>query len=833
MWRNYLIVGLRSLAKNRAYALINILGLAIGMAACLMILLFVRYERSYDASLPGAENAYQVQSYIRDRDTGEEMRMQMAAYAVKEPLRKDFPQIEDIVHMLASSPVLLKDGIGQTVEEFRFTDGNPFRILQFPFVQGDAEHALDHVGSIVITETQATRWFGTENPMGRTLSVVVLGKPVDFRVTGILRDLPKNSHVQIDMVARYDPQSFFADTRDFLTHFGWQGGWVYARLKPGTDVAALNAQLPAWEKRNIPDEYYGSQKVNQGDETDYRFVNIRDVHLGDAQRGAMTPGNSAKTIATFAVIALLILGMACVNFINLATARASQRAREVALRKVLGASRRQLITQFIGESMLVATIAMLLALALVELALPAFNAFLDADIALRYFGSHGLLLPIVALILIVGAAGGTYPAFYLSRFQPAKVLKANKSATDAHGSGRLRNILVVGQFAVSIALIICTAVIYAQTLFARTVDPGYDRDNILQIQNISRRQMRPIVETLAREVERVPGVLSVGRSSIGIATTNSSNSTVQIPGSTNTANLGNYQVDPGFFRTMGIKLLAGRTFDKARPMDNATIPFPADPVAEQALVARGANIVVNALAVKRLGFGDPQAAIGRQVLLPADPRYGGVTPATIIGVVADSRFRSIREPIEPIAFRYYDVPHEVMLVRYSGDPATVRAGIEAVWKRLARDVPFEARFSEDIIGKLYAVEEARARMFAAFAVLAVVVGCLGLFGLATFTAERRTKEIGIRKVLGARTRDIVRLLVWQFSQPVLIANLIAWPVAWWVMRDWLNGFDSRITLGPAPFILAGLLALVIAVATIAGHAWRVARANPIHALRYE
>lgn len=833
MWRNYLIVGLRSLAKNRAYALINILGLAIGMAACLMILLFVRYERSYDASLPGAENAYQFQTYFRDPDTGTETRLQMAAYVAKAALQKDFPQIEQAVHMLGSSPVLLKDGVGQTVEDFRFVDGNPFTILKFPFVRGDPDHALDQVGSIVLSDSEATKWFGTANPMGKTVTIMALGGPKDFRVTGVIRDLPKNSHVKMAMVARYDPQTYFAENPDFLTRFGWQGGWIYLRIKPGSDVTAINAQLPAWEKRNIPDVFLGTQRFNQGDNADFKLVNIRNVHLGPAQRGAMTPGNSAETIATFAVIALLILGMACVNFTNLATARASQRAREVALRKVLGASRRQLIVQFVGESMLVAAIAMLAALALVELTLPAFNAFLDAQIQMRYFGNHGLLLPIVILVILVGAAGGIYPAFYLSRFQPAQVLKANKSAADTQGSGRLRNILVVGQFAVSIGLIICTTVIYAQTLHARTTDPGYDRDHILQIENVSRRQMRPIVDTLTREVAKIDGVTSVGLTSIGVATDNTRSSNVQVPGRIDNPELGDYQVDTGFFRTMGIKLLAGRTFDESRPLDDSTTPSPTDSAAERALIARGTNVVLNALAVKRLGFGDPASAIGRQILLSADPEYGGVLPATVIGVVADSRFRSIRDPIEPIVFRYVRAPHDVMVIRYTGDPVTVRARVETIWKRLARDVPFEAKYSEDIVGKLYVVEEARAQMFAAFAILAVIVGCLGLFGLATFTAERRTKEIGIRKVLGARTRDIVRLLVWQFSQPVLIANLIAWPVAWWVMRDWLNGFDSRITLGPAPFILAGLLALVIAVATIATHAFRVARANPIHALRYE
>lgn len=833
MWRNYFTVGIRSLAKNRAYALINILGLAIGMAACLLILLFVRYERTYDAALPGAEHAYQFQTYFTDPDTGERDDLQMAAYAAKVSIQKDFPQIDRAVHVLATGPVLLRDGVGHATENFRFVDGNLFEILDFPFVRGDPRTALETPGSMVLTQSEARKWFGTDDAMGKTLTVGGRAAPFDMRVTGIIKDIPRNSHFSAGIIARYDPQSHFADNPDFLNNYGWQGGWIYVRLKPGADAEAINAQMPAWEKRNIPDQYFGTQKSNQGDTSDYRLVNIRDIHLGQAQRGAMTPGNTERAITTFAVIALLILAMACINFTNLATARASQRAREVALRKVLGASRRQLIVQFIGESMIVAAIAMLLALAIAELALPAFNAFLDAEIRFRYLGMDGLLLPVIVLVLVVGAAGGVYPAFHLSRFQPAHVLKANKSAADAQGSGRLRNILVVGQFAVSIGLIICTAVIQAQTDYARTSDPGYQREGLIQIENMGRRQIQPLADTLVREIAGLDGVVAVGRSSIAMATQNSTSSSIQVPGLANPPSIGDYVVDPDFFAAMGIRTLAGRTFDKTRPADDATTPTPEDPAAERALVARGVNIVINALAAKRMGFASPAAAIGKQVKLPNDPEYGGVTPATIIGVVEDSRFRSVREPMEPILFRYTTSGLDYAVVRYSGDPSALRDRIEALWKRTARDVPFEAEFSEDVMERLYKAEEARAQIFAAFALLAVIVGCLGLFGLAAFTAERRTKEIGIRKVLGASTGRIVQLLVWQFSRPVLMANIIAWPVAWWVMRDWLNGFDARIALGPVPFVAAGLVALTIAVGTIAAHSFRVARTNPIHALRYE
>lgn len=520
------------------------------------------------------------------------------------------------------------------------------------------------------------------------------------------------------------------------------------------------------------------------------------------------------------------------NFTNLATARASQRAREVALRKVLGASRRQLIVQFLGESILVTAIAMLIALTLAELTIHPLNAFLDADMHLQYWGADGILLPVVALMLVVGLAGGLYPAFYLSRFEPARILKANRSAADAEGSGRLRGVLVVIQFAVSIGLIVCTAVIAAQTAYARNFDAGYKREGLLQVNGMYRPQVDAVAPTLLEELRKQPGIIDAARVSLGIDTGYNSDTDVNIPGQKGTA-LGIYAVDAHAITTWGIKLIAGRNFSDAIAMDDSTTPRPPDPAAERILVARGTNVILSEQATRRLGFSTPDVAVGKQVQLGMTSPETGTITATVIGVVSDVRYRSIREPVQPILYFYRADAFQNMMVRFSGDPAIARATVERLWKRTLPDVPLDASFVDDITHGLYNAEATRAQLFGMFAILAVVIGCLGLFGLAAFTAERRTKEIGIRKVLGARTRDILQLLVWQFSKPVLIANVIAWPVAWWVMRGWLNGFDARIALGPTPFLFAGGLALIVAVVTIASHAWRVARQSPVKALRYE
>ena len=834
MWRNYLTVSLRALAKNKTYTFINVFGLTIGLTACLLILLYVKYERSYDGWLANADRTYQLQTFL-ENDDGERLNLQLAAIVAGRALVKDFPQVEKAVWVRSFAPVVIQDGHAAEVPGLRMVEDNLFEVISLPFVRGDARTALPDTHSVVLSESEAKRRFEDANPIGRTLTIVDNTGNVDYRVTGVFKDIPKNSSFSAEMIARFDMGVQYADRIQQTTRWGSQQGWWFVKLRPGADAAAINAQMPAFEKRNIPDQITNGERSNAGDTMDLRLVNLQDVHLGEAQKYSLTPGNDSGSVATFAVIALLVLGMASINFTNLATARASQRAREVALRKVLGATRGQLILQFLAESMLLAVIAMLVALALGELLLPAFNAFLGASIEMRYLGADGIWLPAILLVLLVGLAGGLYPAFYLSRFQPARILKANKSSADAEGSGRLRNVLVVAQFAVSIGLIACTAVIYGQTVYAQTMDAGYKRDGLIQVGNLGFRGVTPELSTqLVERIRRVPGVEAAARTQIAVSPSGNSSAGYFLPGSTTSISLGTYGVETGFFEAMGMRLLAGRTFSDAQGKDDATTPFPTDLAAERALAARGLNVVVTESAAKRLGFATPQAALGKEMRGELTVPEAGLVPATIVGVVTDARFRSLRDPIQPIVYVMQKHGFEQIAVRFAGvTPSEIRGRIEKVWNQLVPLVPFGAEFADDLVREQYEQETARAQLFAAFSLLTVIIGCMGLFGLATFTAERRTKEIGIRKVLGARTRDIVYLLVWQFSRPVLIANLIAWPVAWWLMRDWLNGFETRIALTPIPFAIAGLLAMAIAVATVSGQAMRVARTNPIHALRYE
>ncbi len=830
MWRSYLTVGIRAFARNWTYAFINVFGLALGFAACLLILLYVRYELSYDSWLPNAENIYQVQTDYAPQANGDDLNLQMSSYVSGLAIARDFPQVERRVYLLPNIATVIRDGQALAVRDSAMVDGPFFDVFAFPLVHGDPRTALAQPGSVVLSESEALRLFGAGNPVGQTLTVAVNGRNVDHRVGGVMRDLPRNSHMRLTMLTRFDPVSFFADSPGFFTDWGWQAGWVYVALRPGSTAEEIHRQMPAWEARNIP----SSAEVDFRAQQDYRLIGLPDIHLGDAQDGGAVRGNDRTTIATFAIVAALVLATACFNFINLSTTSASRRAREVALRKVLGARRQQLVVQFLGESLLVATVAMLIALAAVELLLAPYAAFLDADLSIAYLGSGGLLLTILGLVLLIGIAGGLYPAFYLSRFQPGLVLKANRSAAETPGTGRIRTLLVIAQFSVSIGLIICTAIIYAQTVYARTVDPGYRSGGLIQIANVSDERVAPVAEALMRELHGIDGVEAVARSNVGVGTTGNVTQLVQVPRAAQPIEISSAPVGPNFFQTMEIEPLAGRLFEENRAADDATRASPRDEAADRALAARGLNILINARAATALGFREPRSAIGQQVRAELFGEDYGPVALTIVGVVEDSRFRSVRDPIRATMFRQSRGALDWLMVRHSGaDAGRVQRAIETVWKRLVPDVPFEARASETIIADLYAAERARAQTFAAFALLAVLIACMGLFGLAAFTAERRTREIGIRKVFGASTIDILKLLVWQFSKPVLIANLIAWPVAWWAMREWLNGFEARIDLGPAPFVIAAMLALVIAVGTIAGHAIKVARRSPILALRYE
>ena len=811
MLGHYLLIAIRILMRNRVYAAINIGGLALALAGCVLILGYIRYERSYDGWLKDSGRLFQVQTTIHPPGQPD-VRTQASAFPVGEQLAAGFPQVEAVTSLSAGKTVTERDGQPVFIDATT-VDGNFFKVFDLPFAYGSAAIALPDTNSIVLTEREAIRQFGTADVLGRRFTLGAGSGKRDYKISGVLRDLPRNTSLRIGIMYRGDAANMPVERR------GW-GNFDqihYVKLRAGADAAMVNAALPGWEKRVVP----------MADVFDLRLEPVTGVHLGMAQEAALTPAGDPRALVTFAVVALLTLGMAVMNFVNLTTARALQRTREVALRKVLGARRRELIAQFMAENVLIAAVAVLIAMAIAELAMPWVAQAMGADMQLRYLGKDGMLLPVLALFAITGLAGGLYPALYLSRFKPAPVLNGNRGSTETAGSGRLRMALVIVQFAIAIGLVTSTAVIWSQTRFVEQVDPGFRRDGLIQIANAWRYTQGSEYDAARRAMLAIPGVTKVGRT--GFVPGDATQKMVWLartPRASQYASLTVYNVDGDFLQTMDVKLLAGRMLGDRQAADRIAEETSAQ------LATRGINVAINRAAASKLGYHAPQAAIGQVI----DVWFDGAArvPATIAGVVEDTRFGTARDAVHPIVYAYHPGLTNQVLVRYAAArPGEVMAALAKIWRHFEPEIPFEARFTDDVVRDLYAAERARTALFASFSLLAIVIACLGLYALAAFATARRTKEIGIRKVLGARSRDIVRLLVAQFSRPVLIANLIAWPAAWWVMRDWLNGFDARIALTPTPFLIAGGLAFVIAVATVAGQAVRVARRNPIHALRYE
>jgi putative ABC transport system permease protein len=544
-------------------------------------------------------------------------------------------------------------------------------------------------------------------------------------------------------------------------------------------------------------------------------IHFADVAVNDAFR----PGVDQLFVWTLALVAMTALFIAAVNYVNLSTARAGLRSREVALRKVLGATRGALLVQFLTESVLLTALAALLGLALTELALPAANAALGVDLRLSYLGPEGFVPLLAALVLVIGLGAGLYPAFVLARFEPASALAASRSGGGGRSGSRIREGLVALQFAISIAMIVCTAVIYAQTSFIRNADLGYQREGLMIVGGLE--EVEPRIVPLYRAFTGLPGVTGVTLS------TRSPGDDQVLTALLTRSGLGGRERDmpyertgPDYFRTYGIRIVAGRDFDPANRADDLA------GATREELTERGMNLILNERGARLLGFSDPREAVG------ATLRLSGM-PAHVIGVAADVRFGSPREPVAPMFYLRDSDTARFAVVRYRGEPQTVRAGLEREWRRIAPATPFEAETVEQTLNTFYEPDERRSRLFAAGAVLAVAIGCIGLYGLGAFTAGRRTKEIGIRKVLGASTSDVLRLLLVQFLRPVVLANLLAWPLAFVLMRAWLNGFDQQIALSPAYFVLATGLAFLIALSTVTFQALQAARSNPIEALRHE
>lgn len=806
MLRHYVLAALRNLARNKLYSIINVVGLAVGFAAATLIALFVRDELTFDRQWPDHERIYMLAASLKVPGR-ELMESQAANPDVAVRLRARVPSSVMIARLMPEEHTVRRGEI-EANEMVSFADPQFFSVLRMPSLAGNAETALQRPDAVVLTASAARKYFGRVDVIGETLE---LDRQHPMRVAAVVPDLPSNVHLSPTIFAAalasfsamtaadaapWPPRNLSFNTRTYL------------KLPPGMALEQVARELPA-----LSEEYEAAASKSADFAVPMKLVPIADVHMTLPQFGPVPAGNAA-VLYIVSIIALLIVAVAAINFVTLMTARAARRATEIAIRKTVGAEPRDLMIQFIGESILHALLALLVGFALVELLLPAFNNFTQREIRLSYARDFTFVAAIAGLAVVTGALAGIYPSLVLSRFRPAQVFKGGPLPTG--GSALVRQALVIAQFSVMITLIVAATVVFAQINFALNEGWRLDRDQVLAIHS-------SCGDAFVGELRKLPGVHAAACSG-GAPYACCGSGGVLGPDGTQLS-MAEVPIEPGFFELYGLRQpLAGRFFSTERASDLG--PHGGD--------GRFIGpVILNETAARMLGFTSPQAAIGQAIRHPPG-RYNKGVVSEIVGVVADFPVTSLRHPIEPVVF-FTDAGYfQIVSVKLDGRriPETL-AAIDELWKQVGEPRPIIRYFADEFLEDQYREELRQGQMAAMAAGIAVFIACLGLIGLAAFTAERRTKEIGVRKALGASRSEIVLMLLWQFTKPVLWANLIAWPVGWYAMHRWLERFAYRTDIDPWMLLGASALAVVIALATVATHAIVVARARPVTALRYE
>lgn len=826
MFKNYAVSALRSILNQKLYAVINILGLAIGLSACMLIILMVRHETSYDNFIPDLDRLYRLEATanIPGRDP-----FDSSTYVgpTKDLLPQDYPEVEEVLRIQQRGGAVVKEGesFPQLIDN---VDPNFFRVFELPFVEGSPETALASPSSIVLSEEMARTYLGDGPYLGREIVINETFERTHV-VSGVMRDIPDNSHLNLQMLVPIDRRVFEIPSGGPSGLDRWNGlpFYVYIKLVEGASIEPMAATINDWVDRYFPDDISTLVNMSGSELWTPRFVNVRDIHLYSPAQGGMKPPGSVTTLVSFGGIALLILVIASVNFVNLATARATLRSREVAVRKVMGASRRQLFAQFETESMGFTLISLLLAFVIVEMVLPFFNGFTGLEVPFSLILDPLTFSNVMALTLFVGITAGLHPALILSSVRPSRVLMANQSGVQV--STKLRAALVILQFAISATLFIATAIIYAQTNFVNARDLGFDKENAIIVRGLFDPQVKPAQQAFRDRIAELPGVTGVAMADFGPGDGTGVGLSVKIPGEADRTVIFSHAIDYDFFDLYDVSPLAGRLFSRQFPGDEVD----SIPNAENRLNTQNAGIVVNMSAVRLLGFETPDAALGQILYRGRDDQV----VLTVVGVVPDIFFSTPRQDMAPEIYNIDPANFASLNVRFqTDDPEALGARIDAIWNEMFPGLPATRNYLDENIASQFEREEIMGQLLAVFSGLAILVAAMGLFGLSSFNVARRTREIGIRKVMGATSGNIVSLLIKQMSVPVLIANVIAWPIGWLIMSEWLSNFTHRIEL-PAYFAgvaLLGVIAtLLIAWVTVAGHALKISRTSPIHALRYE
>jgi putative ABC transport system permease protein len=806
MLKNYFKIGIRSLLRNKFFTAINIFGLTLGMTTCLLIMLYVQNELSYDSFNKKANQIVRV--VFRGSIQGEKMKEAMVMPPVAQTFKSEYPEVLEATRLRNYGNPRITYG-DKTFKEnaFAYADSNFFEVFTLPFLKGNPKTALLEPNTIVISETVAKKYFGDEDPIGKVLLFKDLN--TNFKITGVMREMPVNSHFHFDLFAS---MSSFPQSREF----SWLTSeyYTYLVLPKGYDYKKLEAKLPA-----DVDKYMGSQLQKamgmtytqfrqKGNELGLYLQPLMDIHLHSDLNLELGPVSDIRYVYIFSVVAIFMLLIACINFMNLSTAGASKRAREVGIRKVLGSLKGQLVRQFLLESILLATFAFLLSLALVFWALPFLNKLSGKNLSFNLLSNPWLLPVLLLFALVTGLLAGSYPAFFLSSFKPVTVLKGKFASMNKTVS--LRSGLVVFQFFISIILIISTTIVYKQLAFIQNQKLGYDKDQVLIVQEaywLGKNQ-----EVFSQKLLQDPRVVSVSASGY-LPAGNSYNNNFMVYADNNGDQFVKtlrYDVDYNYIQTLGMQMAGGRNFSKDFGTDST-------------------GIIINEETAKAFGWG--KNAIGHN--LTSTKNDGTKFTYHVIGVVKDFHFKSFHEPISPLVMVLSNNSENIIVKTKTKDIAGLLNTLKKNWTDLKAEVPFSYSFLDKRFDSTYQSEQKIGQILGIFAGVTIFVACLGLLGLATFTAEQRTKEIGIRKVLGASITNIVSLLSKDFIKLVFIAFIIATPVAWYMMNKWLQDFAYKTNISAWIFILAAILAIAITIITVSFRAIRAAVVNPVDSLRSE
>lgn len=803
---NYLLIAFRNAWRNKVYFLINLLGLAIGIASSIIILLFVLDELSYDRHNEHFKEIYRLA--IRGKIQGNEIEAALSNAPMGATLSSDFPEVENHTRLYTfdGDPIVRYGDEVFIEEDFYYADSTFFEVFTAPVVSGDPAGMLNRPNTLVLTEETARKYFGNEDPVGKML--VVGEHENQYEVSGVVKGFPENSHFRFNMLGSMT-SIYLADVTRWLGN----NNYTYIKLREGKDPDLLEAKLPDLVAQHMGtelEEILGltmEEFFASGNSYGYFLQPLKDIHLKSDLQFEINPGGSQSSVIIFSVIAIFLIIIASINFMNLATASAAKRATEVGIRKVAGADKQSLVWQFLSESFMITLLALILAIVLVELFLPGFNNLASKKLALTSIGAFKLFFGLLMIGLFVGFISGSYPALFLSSFKPVDVLKSG-SMRGIRGAG-LRKVLVTFQFIVTIVLFICTMIVNEQMTYLQVKDLGFEKENLVIIDRT--HVLDDQVEAFRQELLRNPSILQASYSSAvpgGLIGDNA-----YLPEgaeSDQTHAINNMWTDWHFNDCYKLEVMEGRWFEQGNSSDSSAL-------------------ILNESAVKALSFEDPLSK--RLYTQFGDDNQ---TPRHIIGVVKDFHFQSLHQDVRPLVIQFNDVNHYKLSVRISGrETAKTMEFIELTWNAFKEQQPIHMTFLEEDLAALYDNDQKASTVFSIFSVLAIFIAALGLLGLASFTAAQRTKEVGIRKAMGASISSVLLTLSREYIWLILIATLLAWPIGYFIMKNWLQAFPLRIQMDPMVFIISSLMAFFIAAVTVLLRVNQAASMNPVSSLRYE